>query len=81
MHLMASVFLVDYGSTVEIEVKKRVRKLQLKNQAVEPPLAFKIILEGLYPISMDIDWMSGGEKLQEIRLAEVLIMRSFLHQA
>ena len=49
---MASVFLVDYGSTVEIEVKKRVRKLQLKNQAVEPPLAFKIILEGLYPISM-----------------------------
>ena len=52
MHLMASVFLVDYGSTVEIDVKKRVRKLQLKNQAVEPPLAFKIILEGLYPISM-----------------------------
>ena len=52
MHLKASVFLVDYGSSIEIEVKKRVRKLQLKDQAVEPPLAFKIILAGLYPISM-----------------------------
>ena len=46
------MFLVDYGSTIEIEVKKKVRKLKLKDQAAEPPLAFKIILEGLYPVSM-----------------------------
>merc|ERR1719219_963049 len=65
--LKANVFLPDYGSTIEIDVKKKARKLQLKAQLEEPPLAFKIILEGLYPISMDIDWMSGGEKLQESR--------------
>ena len=50
--LKANVFLVDYGSTIETEVKKKVRKLKLKDRAAEPPLAFKIILEGLYPVSM-----------------------------
>ena len=43
---------MDYGSTIETEVKKKVRKLKLKDRAAEPPLAFKIILEGLYPVSM-----------------------------
>ena len=43
---------MDYGSTIELDVKKRVRKLQVKDQAAEPRLAFKIILEGLYPVSM-----------------------------
>ena len=52
MNLKANIFLVDYGSTIELDVKKRVRKLQVKDQAAEPRLAFKIILEGLYPVSM-----------------------------
>ena len=52
MNLKANVFLVDYGNTVEVDVKKSARKLQLKDQAAEPHLAFKIILEGLYPVSM-----------------------------
>lgn len=66
-NLKANVFLVDYGSTIEIDVKKKVRKLKLKNQAAEPPLAFKIILEGLYPVSMDIDWVSGNGTMQQYR--------------
>lgn len=65
--LKANVFLVDYGSTIEIEVKKKVRKLKLKDQAAGPPLAFKIILEGLYPVSMDIDWVSGNRTMQPYR--------------
>ena len=43
---------MDFGSSIEIEVKKKVRKLEVKDQAAKPPLAFKIILEGLYPVSM-----------------------------
>ena len=52
LKLKANIFLVDFGSTIETEVRKKVRKLEVKDQAAEPPLAFKIILEGLYPVSM-----------------------------
>ena len=85
--MKANVFLVDYGSIIETDVKKKVRKLQLKNQAAEPAQAFRIILEGLYPVSMvnhrvvtlyflikmlqDIDWESGDGMMQQYRLAEL----------
>ena len=60
---MAKCFLTDFGSTVEkIDVRTRVRQLQPKEKALEPPMAFKIILEGLYPVSMVLYFFTNYTK-------------------
>ena len=86
LRLKANVFLMDFGSTIEIDVKKYARKVEVKDQALEPPLAFEIVLKGLYPVSMvisemlqllpnkmlqDIDWKSESKNLQKLRFAQV----------
>ena len=57
-YLLATVFLIDYGETVDrINVATNVRKLDnyfLK----EPGGAFQVVLSGLSPITMVINHLS-----------------------
>lgn len=55
--MKAKVFLLDYGSTIDrVDMTTNVRHLKPTKELSQDPLAFKIILAGLYPVSMDIDW-------------------------
>ena len=67
--LKAKVFLLDFGSTIDrVDVRTEVRELQPSQQLSQEPLAFKIILAGLYPVSLDIDWdLSSGATMQQSR--------------
>jgi len=62
--LMATVFLIDYGEIIEnLRVEKCVKHLP-PGTYEEPPLAFKIILAGLSPVSMDLDFMLGQHVME-----------------
>ena len=58
----ATIFLIDYGITLhDIEMADDVRRLD--NQFMdEDPLAFQVLLSGLSPVSMNMDWEIGGVK-------------------
>ena len=59
--MTATVFLIDYGVTVrDILVADDVRSLE-QQFLIPPPLAFQVILSGLYPLSMSMEWdIAGG---------------------
>ena len=62
-YLLATVFLIDYGETVDrINVATNVRKLDnyfLK----EPGGAFQVVLSGLSPITMVINHLSFQQNI------------------
>ena len=82
---MAKVFLIDYGTTIErIDVKFTVKPLQPHGQISTAPLAFKIILGGIFPVSMDIDWSesesrSGNAVMQQCRFEGLKLIIQLSH--
>ena len=62
--LVASVFLIDYGEVLEgVKVEACVRHMP-SHISVEPPMAFQIVLAGLSPVSMDLDFMLGQNVME-----------------
>jgi len=62
--LMASVFLIDYGEVIDsVKVEGCVRRLPA-GISKEPPMAFQIVLAGLSPVSMDLDFMLGQNVME-----------------
>lgn len=62
--LLATVFLIDYGEVIEtMRVEACVRHMPA-GVGEEPPLAFQILLAGLAPVSMDLDFMLGQEVME-----------------
>jgi len=58
----ATIFLIDYGITLhDIEMADDVRRLDHQFMS-EDPLAFQVVLSGLSPVSMNMDWEIGGAK-------------------
>ena len=58
--LLATVFMLDYGLTLErVDTVKFVRRIE-DSFLSEAPLAFQVVLAGLSPVSMDLDWSVGG---------------------
>ena len=58
--MTATVFLIDYGVTVrDIVVADDVRSLE-QQFLIQPPLAFQVILSGLYPLSMSMEWVENN---------------------
>ena len=57
--LVATVFLIDYGEVIQnLRVDKCVKHMP-PGLSKEPPQAFQVILAGLSPVSMDLDFMLG----------------------
>eukprot|EP00092_Neocalanus_flemingeri_P026624 GFUD01028858.1.p1 GENE.GFUD01028858.1~~GFUD01028858.1.p1 ORF type:complete len:447 (+),score=141.63 GFUD01028858.1:49-1389(+) len=62
--LMATVFLIDYGEVLEtVTVDTCARHLPAPMWQ-EPPIAFQILLAGLEPVSMDLDFMLGQNVME-----------------
>jgi len=62
--LVASVFLIDYGEVLEgVKVEPCVRNMP-SHISAEPPMAFQIVLAGLSPVSMDLDFMLGQNVME-----------------
>ena len=58
--LLATVFMLDYGLTLDrVDAVKFVRRIE-DSFLSEAPLAFQVVLAGLSPVSMDLDWSVGG---------------------
>jgi len=62
--LMATVFLVDYGEVIESVRVETCIKHMPAGIIQEPPLAFQILLAGLTPVSMDLDFMVGQSVME-----------------
>jgi len=63
--LMATVFLLDYGEVIEsLRVETCIKHMPAAGIIQEPPLAFKILLAGLTPVSMDLDFMVGQSVME-----------------
>ena len=59
--LRATVFLTDYGTRLsDLEVQGRVMLLPQAMYKL-PPLAFRVVLAGLQPASMDLDFLAGRD--------------------
>jgi len=54
--LMAKIFLIDYGEVWEQIKVKGCLKFMPPGALEEPPMAFEVVLAGLQPASMDIDF-------------------------
>jgi len=62
--LMATVFLLDYGEVIEsVRVETCIKRMPA-GIVQEPPLAFQILLAGLTPVSMDLDFMVGQSVME-----------------
>jgi len=63
---IANVFLIDYGEEwKEICVQTCMKKIPYHiNQESPSPLAIKIVLKGLQPVSMDIDFIEGKSLME-----------------
>lgn len=67
--LKATIFLIDYGVTLhDIDLEGEVSRLDRQFMS-EAPLAFQVVLSGLSPVSMDMDWDIGGGKTMTTRPA------------
>jgi len=67
--LKATIFLIDYGVTLhDIDLAGEVSRLDQQFMS-EVPLAFQVVLSGLSPVSMDMDWDIGGGKTMTTRSA------------
>ena len=67
--LKATIFLIDYGVTLhDIDLAGDVSRLEQQFMS-EVPLAFQVVLSGLSPVSMDMDWDIGGGKTMTTRPA------------
>ena len=75
--MKVKVFLLDFGSTIDrVDVTTKVRHLRPTRELSQDPLAFKIILAGLYPVSMDIDWdLPSGASMQQSRSPHTQLSR------
>jgi len=63
-HLVATVFLIDYGEIIEnLRVDQCVKHMP-SGMSKDPPLAFKVILAGLSPVSMDLDFRHGTNMME-----------------
>jgi len=62
--LLASVFLIDYGRTLHrVDVDNDIRALD-SGFCVEQGTSFQVILSGLSPVTMDMDWSCGGSVMK-----------------
>ena len=62
--LLATVFLLDYGEVLEkVKVDVCVRHMP-ERMGKELPMAFQILLSGLQPVSMDLDFMLGQSVME-----------------
>ena len=67
--LKATIFLIDYGVTLhDIDLADDVSRLDRQFMG-EAPLAFQVVLSGLSPVSMDMDWDIGAGKTMTTRPA------------
>jgi len=67
--LKATIFLIDYGVTFhDIDLADDVSRLDRQFMG-EAPLAFQVVLSGLSPVSMDMDWDIGAGKTMTTRPA------------
>lgn len=62
--LMAKLFLIDYGEVWEQVKVKGCLKLMPPGASEEPPMAFEVVLAGLQPVSMDLDFMLGQNSME-----------------
>ena len=62
--LVATVFLLDYGEVIESVRVETCMKHMPAGIVQEPPLAFKVVLAGLTPVSMDLDFMVGQSVME-----------------
>jgi len=62
--LLASVFLIDYGVSVHrVNVDSDLRILD-QGFSAERGASFQVILAGLSPVTMDMDWSCGGSVMK-----------------
>jgi len=65
--VVASVFLLDYGETLEnLDVRSCVRAMPLLHES-PPPLAVQVVLGKIHPASMDLDFIGGKQTLNVSR--------------
>ena len=62
--LLATVFLLDYGEVLERVVVNVCVKHMPTRVREESPMAFQIMLTGLQPVSMDLDFMLGQSVME-----------------
>jgi len=62
--LVATVFLLDYGKVLESVRVETCIKHMPAGIIQEPSLAFQIVLAGLTPVSMDLDFMVGQSVME-----------------
>jgi len=61
--LLAKIFLIDYGEVLDrTDVASCVRKLPAFS-AIEKPLALQIVLRALAPVTQDLDFQLGNNKM------------------